>query len=40
MIDFNEEPVFSGKVLEMLTVANEYCLYAEKAEEYKKPGHS
>ena len=36
MIDFNEEPVFSGKVLEILTVANEYCLYVEKAEEYKK----
>jgi hypothetical protein len=31
-----EEPVFSRKVIEMLTVANEYCLYVEKAEEYKK----
>ena len=30
-----EEPVFSKKVLEMLTVANEYCLYLEKADEYK-----
>lgn len=29
-----DEPVYSRKVLEMLTVANEYCLFLEKAEEY------
>jgi hypothetical protein len=31
-----EEPVFSKKVIEMLTVANEYCLFIEKAGEYPK----
>jgi hypothetical protein len=40
MADMNEdpflEPVFSKKVLEMLTVANEYCLYIEKAEDYPR----
>jgi hypothetical protein len=29
-----DDPVYSRKVLEMLTVANEYCLFMEKAEEY------
>ncbi len=29
-----EDPVYSRKVLEMLTVANEYCLFLEKAEAY------
>jgi hypothetical protein len=35
----NEQPqeaVFSKKVLEMLTVANEFCLFLEKAVEYPK----
>ncbi len=31
-----DEPVYSRKVLEMLTVANEFCLFLEKAEEYSK----
>jgi hypothetical protein len=31
-----EEAVFSKKVLDMLTVANEFCLYMEKADEYKR----
>jgi hypothetical protein len=30
------DPVYSRKVLDMLTVANEYCLFLEKAEEYPK----
>jgi hypothetical protein len=34
--DLYQEPVYSKKVLEMLTVANEYCLYLEKAEDYTK----
>ena len=38
MADINlpagDDPVYSRKVLEMLTVANEYCLFLEKAEEY------
>jgi hypothetical protein len=29
-----DDPVYSRKVLEMLTVANEYCLFLEKAEDY------
>jgi hypothetical protein len=29
-----DDPVYSRKVLEMITVANEYCLFLEKAEEY------
>jgi hypothetical protein len=29
-----DDPVYSRKVLEMLTVANEFCLFLEKAEEY------
>jgi hypothetical protein len=33
---FPDDPVYSRKVLEMLTVANEYCLFLEKAEEYSK----
>lgn len=31
-----KEPVNSRKVLEMITVANEFCLFLEKAEEYSK----
>lgn len=30
------EPVYSRNVLEMLTVANEFCLFLEKAENYTK----
>jgi hypothetical protein len=30
------DPVYSRTVLEMLTVANEYCLFLEKAGEYDK----
>ena len=33
-IPLGDEPVYSKKVLEMLTVANEYCLFLEKAEAY------
>ncbi|MFZ4520670.1 MAG: DUF5063 domain-containing protein [Bacteroidales bacterium] len=29
-----DDPVYSRKVLEMITVANEYCLFLEKAENY------
>mgnify|MGYP001317731435 CR=1 FL=1 len=29
-----DDPVYSRKVLEMITVANEYCLFMEKAEDY------
>ncbi len=29
-----DDPVYSRKVLEMLTVANEYCLFMEKAEAF------
>jgi hypothetical protein len=35
-ISNQEEPVFSRKVLEMLTVANEYCLFLEKAQDYPR----
>jgi hypothetical protein len=31
-----DDPVYSRKVLEMLTVANEYCLFVEKAMEYTR----
>jgi hydroxymethylpyrimidine pyrophosphatase-like HAD family hydrolase len=31
---FEDDPQAKRKVLEMLTVANEYCLFLEKAEEY------
>jgi hypothetical protein len=31
-----EDPVYSRKVIEFLTVANEYCLFMEKAEDYSK----
>ncbi|MEI7501371.1 MAG: DUF5063 domain-containing protein, partial [Bacteroidota bacterium] len=34
MINAGDDQVYSRKVLEMLTVANEYCLFLEKAEEY------
>ena len=30
------DPAFSRQVLEMLTVANEFCLFLEKADEYSK----
>jgi len=29
-----DDPIYSRKVLEMITVANEYCLFLEKAEAY------
>ncbi len=29
-----DDPVYSRKVLEMITVANEFCLFLEKAENY------
>lgn len=29
------EPVYTKNVIEMLTLANEYCLFVEKAENYK-----
>jgi hypothetical protein len=32
----SEDPLYSRKVLEMITVANEYCLFLEKAEEYSR----
>lgn len=31
------DEVYSRKVLEMITIANEYCLFLEKAEEYQTP---
>lgn len=31
---FENDTVYSRKVLEMLTIANEYCLFLEKAEDY------
>ena len=31
-----KEPVYSKNVLEMLTVANEFCLFIEKVENYSK----
>jgi len=31
-----EDPVASRNVLEMLTVANEFCLFVEKTEEYRQ----
>jgi hypothetical protein len=34
IINSGDDPVYSRKVLEMLTVANEYCLFLEKAEDY------
>ncbi|MEI7725640.1 MAG: DUF5063 domain-containing protein, partial [Bacteroidota bacterium] len=34
MITNSDDPVYSRKVLEMLTVANEFCLFLEKAEDY------
>ncbi len=30
------DPVYSKTVLELLTVANEYCLFLEKAENYDR----
>ena len=34
--DVLKDPVYSKTVLEMLTVANEYCLFLEKAESYDR----
>lgn len=34
--DVPRDPVYSKTVLEMLTVANEYCLFLEKAENYDR----
>jgi hypothetical protein len=34
--DVSREPVYSKTVLEMLTVANEFCLFLEKAESYDR----
>ena len=34
MIKGSDDPVYSRKVLEMITVANEFCLFLEKAENY------
>jgi hypothetical protein len=34
--DVPQDPVYSRTVLEMLTVANEYCLFLEKAENYER----
>lgn len=34
VMNTGDDPVYSRKVLEMLTVANEYCLFLEKAEGY------
>ncbi len=36
MNSHSNDPVYSKQVIEMLTVANEYCLFMEKAEEYSK----
>lgn len=36
IINGGDDPVYSRKVLEMLTVANEFCLFMEKAEEYSE----
>lgn len=36
MKEMNEEPEVSRSVIEMLTVANEYCLFAEKIENYTR----
>lgn len=30
------DPVYSKQVIELLTVANEYCIFTEKAEDYSK----
>ena len=32
-----QDPVESKKVLEMVTVSNDFCLFLEKSEEYSKP---
>lgn len=36
MEDISSHPVYSKPVVELLTVANEYCLFIEKAEDYSK----
>jgi hypothetical protein len=36
MNDLSKEPVYNRNVIEILTVANEYCLFIEKTEEYRK----
>jgi len=35
-VSIPDEPVYSRKVIDMITVANEYCLFLEKAEDYTK----
>lgn len=35
-LNTGDDPLYSRKVLEMLTVANEYCLFLEKAEDYTR----
>ena len=34
--EITKDPVYSRTVLELLTVANEYCLFLEKAEGYDR----
>ncbi|MEI6173998.1 MAG: DUF5063 domain-containing protein [Bacteroidota bacterium] len=36
ILNAGDDPIYSRKVLEMLTVANEYCLFLEKAEAYSE----
>ena len=36
MNEINNEPAYSKNVIEFLTVANEYCLFIEKSENYSK----
>ena len=36
IVNAGDDPVYSRKVLEMLTVANEFCLFLEKSEEYSE----
>lgn len=36
MEDISKHPVYSRQVIELITVANEYCLYVEKFDDYNK----
>ena len=36
MSNINDDPLYSKNVLEMITVANEFCLFLEEAEKYEK----
>lgn len=36
MEDLSSHPVYSKQVVELLTIANEYCLFVEKADDYSK----